>query len=181
MATWLAFDVSATRREPARASRNRSGSRHSSTSGAGPERENLYEVWSITIAIVPCFSRPVADRPGRVDARGDDLRRGVGDVDRLLAHDARVAIRGHGADALAVQRAHQGVVVGGEVEKDLADRAGDRSGIGDVAGWGGLSARGPGTGGRHRDEEREYRSPSGATHQSTPLLATRPRRPPNRL
>src|SRR5919201_4731388 len=60
MATWLAFDVSATRREPARASRNRSGSRHSSTSGAGPERENLYDVWSMTIAIVPCFSSAVA-------------------------------------------------------------------------------------------------------------------------
>ena len=61
VATRPAFPESATLRAPSRVSMKRSGSRHSSTSGAVPFRVNAYAVWSMTMAVIPCFCSAVAE------------------------------------------------------------------------------------------------------------------------
>ena len=61
VATKLASPDSATFRAPSRVSMKRSGSRHSSTSGGEPLRVKAYAVWSITIAVIPCFCSAVAE------------------------------------------------------------------------------------------------------------------------
>ena len=76
------------------------------------------------------------DRPGGVDDGRDDPRRVVRDDRRLHARDRCVALGRHDADALAVQRADERVVIDGEVQEDVGELAGQGSRVGDVGGGG---------------------------------------------